>query len=256
MLGNGRHIERAGMHTAESFQLNQRAEKLAGTPRHMLRQPGEHIAADGKLAPLGPVLKKRQPAGSTKRLQSNDQTARQPAHKARWQVREPCGPDVRREDHLPPAGQEIVNRLHERLNDRAIDNRDRSIRLLSHHIFRIGEAFLETAIDGVEYWVQLANVPPEDGSYTTGEEIAAYGNSMIERIENWWSQLDDKSCQQKVKTFYGTPPMHQLLERSTWHSAQHTRQMIAVLERFGIEPDVRLTAEDLAGLPLPEGIWE
>jgi hypothetical protein len=32
--------------------------------------------------------------------------------------------------------------------------------------------------------------------------------------------------------------------------------MIVVLERFGIDPDGRLTAEDLAGLPLPEGIWE
>ena len=155
------------------------------------------------------------------------------------------------------AAQRYIRQIpNARLNDRAIDNRDRSIRLLSHHIFRIGEAFLETAIDGVEYWVQLANVPPQDGTYTTGEEIASYGNSVIERIENWWTRLDDKSCQQKVKTFYGTPPMHQLFERSTWHSAQHTRQMIAVLERFGIEPDVRLTAEDLAGLPLPEGIWE
>jgi hypothetical protein len=155
------------------------------------------------------------------------------------------------------AAQRYIRQIpNARLNDRAIDNRDRSIRLLSHHIFRIGEAFLETAIDGVEYWVQLANVPPQDGTYMTGDEIASYGNSVIERIENWWTRLDDKSCQEKVKTFYGTPPMHQLFERSTWHSAQHTRQMIAVLERFGIEPDVRLTAEDLAGLPLPEGLWE
>ena len=155
------------------------------------------------------------------------------------------------------AAQRYIRQIpNARLNERAIDNRDRSIRLLSHHIFRIGEAFLETAIDGVEYWVQLANVPPQDGTYTTGDEIASYGNSVIERIENWWTRLDDKSCQQKVKTFYGTPPMHQLFERSTWHSAQHTRQMIAVLERFGIEPDGRLTVEDLAGLPLPEGIWE
>ena len=155
------------------------------------------------------------------------------------------------------AAQRYIRQIpNARLNDRAIDNRDRSIRLLSHHIFRIGEAFLETAIDGVEYWVQLANVPPQDGTYTTGDEIASYGNSVIERIENWWTRLDDKSCQQKVKTFYGTPPMHQVFERSTWHSAQHTRQMIAVLERFGIEPDARLTAEDLAGLPLPEGLWE
>jgi hypothetical protein len=50
--------------------------------------------------------------------------------------------------------------------------------------------------------------------------------------------------------------MHQLFERSTWLSAQHTRQLIAVLERFDIEPNRRLSAEDLAGLPLPEGLWE
>ena len=144
----------------------------------------------------------------------------------------------------------------ERLGERVIDNRDRSIRLLTHHIFRIGEAFLEVAVDGVEYWAQLANVPPQEGTFTTGESIAAYGRHVIERLENWWSHLEDKSCQQKVKTFYGTPPMHQLFERSTWHSAQHARQLIAVLERFGIEPDGRLTAEDLTGLPLPEGLWE
>jgi hypothetical protein len=155
------------------------------------------------------------------------------------------------------AAQRYIRQIpNARLSEWAVDNRDRSIRLLSHHIFRIGEAFLETAIDGVEYWVQLANVPPQDGTYTTADEIASYGNSVIEQIENWWARLVDKSCQQTVKTFYGTPPMHQLFERSTWHSAQHTRQMIAVLERFGIEPDVRLTAEDLAGLPLPEGLWE
>jgi hypothetical protein len=29
-----------------------------------------------------------------------------------------------------------------------------------------------------------------------------------------------------------------------------------VLERFDIEPRGRLSAEDLAGLPLPEGLWD
>ena len=155
------------------------------------------------------------------------------------------------------AAQRYVRQIPDsRLMERAIDNRDRSIRLLSHHTFRIGEAFLETAIDDVEYWTNNANVPPADGTCMTGAEISAYGDGIIERIENWWSRLQDKSCRQKVRTFYGTPPMHQLFERSTWHSAQHARQMIAVLERLGLEPDVPLTAEDLAGLPLPERIWE
>ena len=155
------------------------------------------------------------------------------------------------------AAQRYVRQVpNEKLPQRAIENRDRSIRLLSHHIFRIGEAFLETAIDDVEYQTNNANVPPADGTCITGAEISAYGEGIIERIGIWWSKLEDKSCRQKVKTFYGKPPMHQLFERSTWHSAQHVRQMIAVLERNGIEPDGRLTAADLDGLPLPQGIWD
>ena len=142
------------------------------------------------------------------------------------------------------------------LNERVIPNRDRSIRLLCHHVFRIGEAFLESVEDGVEYAVQLANVPPREGTFTTGAEIARYGDTVIPRLERWWQNLADKSCQQKVKTFFGMQPIYMLYERSTWHSAQHARQLTAVLERLGIEPDGRLTAEDLAGLPLPERLWE
>ena len=155
------------------------------------------------------------------------------------------------------AAQRYIRQIPDwRLIERVIDNRDRSIRLMSHHIFRIGEAFLETAIDDVEYRVNNTNVPPADGTCTTGAEIVQYGDSIISRIQTWWEQLEDKSCRQKIRTFYGTPPLHQLFERSTWHSAQHTRQLIAVLERFGIPPDERLSSEDLAGLPLPEGLWE
>ena len=155
------------------------------------------------------------------------------------------------------AAQRYLRQLPDaRLNELVIDNRPRSIRLMGHHVFRIGEAYLETAVDGVEYATQLANVPPKDGTFTTGEEIARYGDTVIARIEKWWKELPDKSCQQKVKTFFGMQPLHLLYERSTWHSAQHTRQLAAVLERFNITPDKPLTKEDLAGLPLPERLWE
>ena len=143
-----------------------------------------------------------------------------------------------------------------KLEERVIDNRDRSIRLMGHHVFRIAEAFLETVVDGVEYSAQLANQPPAEGTFTNGDEIAAYGEGVIKRLELWWEGLADKSCKGKVKTFFGMQPVHALFERSTWHCAQHARQLAAVLERFGIEPDGRLTKEDLAGLPLPEGLWE
>jgi hypothetical protein len=144
----------------------------------------------------------------------------------------------------------------ERLNERVIDNRDRSIRLMGHHVFRIGEAFLETVENGVEYWIQHANVPPADGTCLTGDEIARYGEQVIARLEKWWAGVADPSLAQKVKTYYGMQPLHQLFERSTWHSAQHARQLTAVLERMGIEPDGRLQPGELAGLPLPERLWE
>jgi hypothetical protein len=155
------------------------------------------------------------------------------------------------------AAQRYVRQIPaERLNERVIENRDRSIRLMAHHLFRVGEAFLETAVDGSEYAIQLANKPPAEGTCNTGADIAHYGEDIIARIERWWKQLDDKSLQHKVKTFFGTQPLHLLYERSTWHSAQHTRQLLAVLERLGITPDGPLTAADLAGLPLPERLWE
>jgi len=46
------------------------------------------------------------------------------------------------------------------------------------------------------------------------------------------------------------------MERCTWHSAQHARQIMAVLERCGISPEGPLTAADYAGLPMPAGLWE
>jgi hypothetical protein len=155
------------------------------------------------------------------------------------------------------AAQRYIRQLpSERLVDRAIDNRDRSIRLLSHHVFRVGEAFLETVLDGVEYRTNNANIPPADGTCAVSAEIASYGDSIVNRLESWWAELKDKSCRHPVKTFSGAPPTHQLFERSVWHSAQHTRQLMAILERFGIEPEGPLTADDLAGLPLPQGLWE
>ena len=144
----------------------------------------------------------------------------------------------------------------ERMNERAIKNRDRTIRILSHHLFRIAEAFLESAIEGVEYSIGLADLMPQAGACTTGEEIAGYGDGVIERLQDWGRKLSDSSSRQNVRTFYGPQTLHELLERSTWHSAQHARQLMYVLERSGISPDGPLVQKDLAGLPLPEGLFE
>jgi len=71
----------------------------------------------------------------------------------------------------------------------------------------------------------------------TSVEIAAYGDGIYRAHRELVGTARRQILPSEGQTFYGTPPMHQLFERSTWHSAQHARQIIAVLERFGIEPD-------------------
>jgi len=144
----------------------------------------------------------------------------------------------------------------ERLNARAIESRNRSIRILAHHVFRIGEAFLECVIGGVEYSSGLVDLEPEAGRCETGDEIADYGGRVIDRLQQWWDDAGEASSRATVQTFYGQQSVHQLLERSTWHSAQHVRQLTYLLDRDHVVPDGRLADEDLAGLPLPDAIFE
>jgi glutaredoxin len=146
---------------------------------------------------------------------------------------------------LPPA----------RLHERATGGRDRSIRNLAYHVYQVPDSFLQALEDGVGDLTSIYNAPPPADVVST-TQIQEYGNRIEKKLENWWRGLRDKSCRQTVKTYYGERPLHELLERCTWHSAQHARQIIAVLERLGIEPDGRLTDADYAGLPMPKGLWE
>ena len=143
----------------------------------------------------------------------------------------------------------------EKLGERATPGRDRSIRTLAYHIYQIPDAFLQAIENGVPNLAQVYDVPPP-AEVKTGKDIAAFGARIEKKLQAWWSALPDKSCRQKVHTYYGDRPMHELLERCTWHSAQHARQIISVLEGFGVKVDGPLSAADYAGLPLPKGMWE
>ena len=139
--------------------------------------------------------------------------------------------------------------------DKPFRNRNRPIRVLAHHVFRIPEGFLESMHDRGEltYARIMTDAGPE---IRTGEDIARYGESVLARFKQWWSAYPDKSCAQEMPTYFGKHPVHVVMERSVWHPAQHTRQLMLILESLGIQPDCPLSAADLAGLPLPEKAWD
>ncbi len=154
------------------------------------------------------------------------------------------------------AGQRYIRQFPaDRLDQRLIDTRDQSTRHMGYHVFRIGHAFLETAVHGVKDWASVSmEMPP--ATLLGGDDVAAYGETIKGRLNEWWNAQSDKSCASEVTTYTGAQPLRDFLERQTWHSAQHVRQLAAGLEGLGIEPAGRLSAEDLAGLPLPKALWE
>jgi glutaredoxin len=154
------------------------------------------------------------------------------------------------------AGQRCIAQLPAgRLGERATEGRDRSIRELAYHVYQIPDAFLRAVIDGHSDLAAIYNEPPPASVQTTGD-ICAYGSRITQRLAQWWTAQGDRSCGGTLETYYGEQPLHHVLERCTWHSAQHVRQIVAVLGRFGIAPDRPPGAEDYAGLPMPEGLWE
>ena len=88
-----------------------------------------------------------------------------------------------------------------------------------------------------------------------GAALAQYGGTVREQLSNWFAEHTPQPFSQPVQTYYGPHSLHALLERTTWHAAQHLRQVYALLETAGLTPDQPLTAQDYAGLPLPDTLW-
>jgi glutaredoxin/uncharacterized damage-inducible protein DinB len=156
---------------------------------------------------------------------------------------------------LAAAQRHVLQLPAARLGERATPGRDRSIRDLAYHVYQVPDAFLQAVENGVEDLTAVYNAPPL-AQVKAVKDVQRYGVTVTAQLERWWAGLPDKACRQTVKTYYGERPLHELLERCTWHSAQHARQIVAVLERLDIAPHGPLTAADYAGLPMPKGLWE
>jgi glutaredoxin len=158
-------------------------------------------------------------------------------------------------DTVLAAAMRYVRQIPAAKLEQPFRNRNRPIRMLAHHVFRIPEAFVEAMRERRELTYDLIMQPPGD-ALRTSEDLARYGARVRAAVRDWWRSYPDSSCGQMMDTYFGRHSVHVVLERSAWHPAQHARQLMLLLDELGIEPDGRLTAQDLAGLPLPEKAWD
>lgn len=182
-------------------------------------------------------------------------------------VAELVGINLGKLEHLPPA--ELVRRIDLVIEGAArffsqfpeanlidqLPGRPRSLAQLTWHLFNVVDAFLEHE-QGIPLEAVAYNRLPADGS--SRADILAYGADVRQRFAAWWATAKDRTdWAEPAQVYYGKVARHEFLERTTWHSGQHSRQLMWALEdKYGIAPDRPLGPDMWQGLPMPEKVWD
>ncbi len=172
---------------------------------------------------------------------------------AQYVQRERLSPEelARRLDTILLASQRAIRQVPDDRLEMKSPERDRTVRDLGYHIFRLSLAFRDGMAERrfPQEWLQ-ETAPPQ---IRDGAAIARYGQSVRDGLAEWFSRPGAREG--VVETYYGPQTGHELLERTAWHAAQHLRQLYVLLEMMGVAPDRPLTETDFRGLPLPKALW-
>ena len=172
---------------------------------------------------------------------------------ARYEERQQLSPAelARRLDIVLTATQRAIRQVPlEQLGTKA-PGRDRTVRQLGFHVFRVSASFVDTREQGhlSEHWFEES--PPAE--MADGEAIARHGETVRLRVAAYCAQPG--WCDGMVSTYYGPQSAHDFMERTTWHAAQHLRQIYWLLDRMGVRPESPLADAAFDGLPLPIEVW-
>ena len=158
-------------------------------------------------------------------------------------------------DHILDTAIRLCRQMPDDQLERELPNRPRSWRVLMHHVFQVPTAFLDMEATRQTLTRENLVAPPPD-DMRSSESIASHGERVRVRFDDWWSSVRDESFEPPVPTYFGDTTRHEMLERTVWHTAQHTRQIASLLEQAAVGPDRPLTRADIEGLPLTERIWD
>ncbi|MDA0342295.1 MAG: glutaredoxin domain-containing protein [Proteobacteria bacterium] len=176
-----------------------------------------------------------------------------------WREQPMLAPEVMlaRINGILDAAHGVLRQIPEDQLDTILPGRPRSYRQLAYHVFNIPEVFLDRVEHDAPYTYEalLSVLPPE---LETKQQLLDFGMAIKDRLNAWWER-DGRTTDftQPGKVYYGDVTLHEVLERTGWHSGQHTRQLMLTLEtKLGIPADNPLTDAHFEGLPIPKEIWD
>ena len=141
--------------------------------------------------------------------------------------------------------------------DVLLPGRPRSYRQLVYHVFNIPEVFLNLVESNIPYTYEaLLSILPKN--IVTKEDLLNYGMEIKFRFKEWWIYKGMKiDFTKPAKVYYGKVILHEVLERTGWHTGQHCRQIKLMLEeKLQIQVKKPIDENVFEGLPMPKNIWD
>lgn len=152
------------------------------------------------------------------------------------------------------AARELITRIPpDRLEVRPVPERPRTTRELATHIFQIPESVLEGIEGGLKDTREISNAKFDH--IRTPEQLLDYADRVSARLRRWSANVEDGWFETRIATYYGEQPATGVLERGTWHSGQHARQLDRIVHEVNGTPEI-IPPETYEGLPMPRGLWQ
>ncbi len=161
-----------------------------------------------------------------------------------------------RYERVLTAAVSSVRQMPDSALSKELPNRPRSWLVLMHHMFQIPVEFLDSLAERrVLAYEKMVEAPPE--GMTTSAQIADFGEALHGRFSAWW-QAEGAALEysRPFEAYFGTTSLHEMFERTVWHSTQHVRQVQSLLQQEGITPSDKLGLDVIEGLPLTEKVWD
>jgi DinB superfamily len=156
-------------------------------------------------------------------------------------------------DRILATTEALVREIPDERMEWTPPERNRPLADLGFHVFRLSLGFVE-GVDRATF-PETVHTETAPADLRTGDAVARYGALVRARLSGWFAGAGGDEFAQTVQTYWGPVVAHDLLERTTWHAAQHMRQLYILAARIDVKPPTPEPTELYKDLPLPAAIW-
>jgi hypothetical protein len=150
------------------------------------------------------------------------------------------------------AAQRAILQISQDALDWVTPGRERTLRQLTWHIFDRAEDFLRV-VDGGEFTAAMVDdYLTRANLCRTSAEIAAYGQQVLSKVEDFLTRRRDQ-LEQPLETYFGRTTAYDLLNRALSMAAFRLTGTYGSMRMIGIEPVAPLGPEDFSGIVIPSG---